>query len=137
MQNLNLLVIALLCLNALTAAVPVPSAANEVSSSPERRGNWWDTAVSDAENVANTAVKDGEDVAKTAVKDGEKVYHWSQSPQGKQVINDGKKVYDWSKTPQGQSTINGAINVGKKIIGGVEKAAPAVETAVEVAAVAK
>jgi hypothetical protein len=74
-------------------------------------------------------VKDVENVAKTVVKDGENVYKWSQSPQGKQVIDDGKKVYDWSQSPQGQSTIKGAINVQKKIIGGAEKAAPAVEEA--------
>lgn len=127
MQNLKLLVIALLSINALAA--PLPSASSALS---ER--DWWNTAVSDAKSVANTAVKDGENVAKAAVKGGEDAYKWSQSSQGKTVINDGKKVYDWSQSPQGQSTIKGAINVGKKIVGSAEKAAPAVETAVEEAA---
>jgi hypothetical protein len=141
MQNLDLLVFALLGLNAFIEAAPVPVPVSEVSYGPAmvqrdvlapQPRNWLSTAVDDTKDVAKSAVHDAGDVAKTAVHGAEKVDSWAHSSAGKEVISDGEKVgkaaYQAYKSPLGQKV----VSAGKQVLKGAEKAAPEVaETAAE------
>ena len=122
MQNLDLLVVALLGLNVLVEAAPV-------------RGRSW----------LNTAFDDAKSVAKTTVHDAEKVDDWAHSTQGSQLIHDGEQIgktlYKAEQSPLGQKVVKGAIDVGKNVFKGAVKAAPevadvAAEAAPEVGAAA-